>query len=67
LIAPRAVASRFSIEASQFALPMTAPISRYCTAFGPFFEDPYSRTTPAEAAPPKGGLLTMAKPMTLYL
>src|SRR5882757_6245389 len=64
----RAAASRFSIEAWRFALPMTAPTNHYSIAFGHFFPIHASEPCcphPAEVAPPKGGLLAVDKPMTL--
>jgi hypothetical protein len=44
---------------------MTAPVNRYCIAFGHFLTIHASEPCCAEAAPPKGGLLAVDKPMTL--
>jgi hypothetical protein len=51
LIGLRTVASRFSIEAWPFALPMTAPASHYSIAFGHFSTIHAS----AKSLSPKGG------------
>jgi hypothetical protein len=65
LIGRCAAASRFSIEAWPFARPMTAPGNRYSIAFGHFLTIHASESSLAEGAPPKGGLLAMAKSITL--
>jgi len=67
LIGLHAAALRFSIESWLFAPPRTARVNLYCIAFGRFLTFNASNPSIAggDAAPPKGGLLAVGKPMKL--
>src|SRR5580700_4250430 len=67
LIGLRATASLSSIAPWPFAPPRKAPVNLYCIAFGHISTTSTSNSSmaAAEAAPPKGGLLAVHKPMKL--